>query len=76
MRPEKVSSYVLDISITKDKIKSNWFHKLSWKAYGNKLETVYRHPINYFHKLSQRVTQMFGDSQPKTKHAMLVENIA
>jgi hypothetical protein len=39
----QIIAYVKVISITKDKIKSNSFHKLSWKAYENKMKTAYEH---------------------------------
>jgi hypothetical protein len=36
-----------------------YFHKLSRKAYGNKLGTAYGHIISCFHKLSQTVSPVF-----------------
>jgi hypothetical protein len=46
-----INAYVKAISITKDKIKLNYFYisyKL-WRAYVNKVETTYEHVIT--HKL-------------------------
>lgn len=48
-----ITAYVQAISITEDKIKSNSFHKLSWRVCRNKLKTTYVNIISYFHKLYQ-----------------------
>jgi len=35
------------------------FHKLSQRAYENKLKTTYEHIVSYFHNLFQTISQVF-----------------